>query len=68
MYTTLRSLLKRMSRLLNENYFDYDSKLMELREEFLSRYENKNLVKKESIKNFKFTKVLGEGAFGVVVS
>lgn len=57
-----------MSRLLNENYFDYDSKLMELREEFLSRYENKNLVKKESIKNFKFTKVLGEGAFGVVVS
>lgn len=46
---------------------DYKAKLQELKQDFLSRYE-KTLVKKENVTNFKFSKVLGEGAFGVVVS
>lgn len=51
---------------MSEPTFDYDAKLAELKTEFHRRFEDKSPFKKEQLKNFKFSKVLGEGAFGIV--
>lgn len=52
----------------SEADFDYEAKLTELKKEFSDRFDSESTVKKENLVNFKFEKVLGEGAFGVVVS
>jgi hypothetical protein len=59
-----------MSEYKNLDNFDYNSKLNELKEEFDKNYnDNGHLsITIEDAKNFKFISVLGQGAFGVVVS